>query len=123
VSTQRVVYLILFCAMFIVWLAVVLTYHLMTGGRWRRSPEGRHVMIFGVLFTWNSGLAIANLIFGQYPGRFIIGVTSYATFILIGAQRLGMIVRAQHSIDRRIRAVQAIRAAKAADRTSSEPPR
>lgn len=119
-SAQRVVYLILFCALFVIWASVVTTYHVMTGGRWRRSPEGRHVMVFGALFAWNSALAILNVIFGQYPGRFVIGVASYSTFILIGAQRLAMIVRAQHAIDRKL---QAIRASRAAERTSSEPPR
>lgn len=106
-TAQQVVYLVLFSAMFGVWLAVVLTYHFMTRGAWRRTREGRHVMTFGVIFVWVSGLILANLLFGRYPGRYVIGVISYSSFVLIGAQRLVMIVRAQREKRRRMAATRA----------------
>jgi hypothetical protein len=97
VTPQRATYLVLFVAMFGVWLAVVLTYHFMSGGRWRHTPEGRHVMVFGIIFVWVSGLILANMAFGRYPGRFLVGVVSYGSFVAIGAQRLVMIIRAQRA--------------------------
>ena len=109
-TAQQVVYLVLFSAMFAVWLGVVLTYHIMSGGRWRRTPEGRHVMLIGVVFVWVSALTLANLLFGHYPGRFVIGVTSYSLFVIMGAQRLAMIIGAQRRKARQIQdAITAIR--------------
>lgn len=116
---MRLVYLVEFGAMFAVWLAVVVTYHVMSRGAWRRTPEGRHVMVFGLLFVWVSGLILANLAFGRYPGRVWVGVISYGSFVLIGVQRLLIIVRAQLAARR----LQTARAARAAARTSSEPPK
>lgn len=92
---MRNAYIVEFVAMFGVWLAVVLTYHFMTNGRWRYSPEGRHVMIFGLCFVWVTGLVLANVVFRDYPGRAIVGLVSYGSFVLIGLQRLFMIVHAQ----------------------------
>lgn len=118
-QTQRIVYLIESAAMLAVWLGVVVTYHVMSGGRWRGTPEGRHVMVFGALFVWSGALTMVSILFGQYPGSFLVGVISYAAFVLIGVQRLALIVRAQRFARRR----QTARADRAAARTSSEPPR
>jgi hypothetical protein len=94
---MRTAYIVEFIAMFGVWLAVVVTYHFMTGGRWRHSPEGRHVMIFGLCFVWVTGLVLTNVAFRNYSGRAVVGLVSYGSFVLIGLQRLVMIVRAQRA--------------------------
>lgn len=92
---MRTAYIVEFVAMFAVWLAVVVTYHIMSEGRWRRTPEGRHVMVFGLCFVWVTGLVLANIVFHQYPGRNVIGFVSYGSFVLIGLQRLYLIIVAQ----------------------------
>jgi hypothetical protein len=107
----RNAYIAEFIAMFGVWLTVVLTYHIMTGGRWRRTPEGRHVMVFGLCFVWVTGLTLANVLFRNYPGRPVVGLVSYASFILVGLQRLFMIIRAQQK--RRRELAEAVRQAEA----------
>jgi hypothetical protein len=110
----RNAYIVEFVAMFGVWLAVVLTYHFMTKGRWRRTPEGRHVMVFGLCFVWVTGLILANVVFHNYPGRAVVGLVSYASFILVGFQRLFMIVHAQRA--RRRELAEAARQAEALNR-------
>jgi len=91
----RGVYILEFVAMFLVWLVVTVTYHVMTSGAWRHSPEGRLLMADSVLFVWVTGLVLAGVLFGDYPGDTIVGAISYALFVATGAWRLQLIVKAQ----------------------------
>jgi hypothetical protein len=95
VSSRQFTYVVEFLAMLLTWGTVVVTYHVMTGGRWRKSIEGKHVMTLGVIFVWLSALILANLVFRDYPGRWLIGTASYSLPTIYGLWRLAMIVRAQ----------------------------
>lgn len=119
---REIVYVAEFAAMFLVWTTVVVTYHLMTHGNWRRSAEGRHVMGFGLTFVWLGVLILSNLFFREYPGRWIIGSVSYGLPTVFGVRQLVMIVRAQRA-KRRTQIEAASRARLATSAAASEPPR
>lgn len=102
-KTREVIYLAEFAAMLIVWLGVGLTYQVMTQGRWRKSPEGRHVMTLAMIFVWLALLISANVILRDYPGRAVMGIISYGLPVPYGIWRWIMIVRAQRAKIRRER--------------------
>lgn len=54
-------------AIFFVAATWVITYHLLTGGRWRHTQLGRHIVAFTVVIAGLSGLALARLLVGDRP--------------------------------------------------------
>lgn len=89
-TARAITFLVLFSAIAAVWGAVMVTYHVSSSSRWRISPAGRHLMATAGCFTWSAALTVANIVLGDYPGRFVIQVVSYGAFILIGVQRLAL---------------------------------
>lgn len=96
-SSKVITFVAIFAAMFAVWLTFSIYYAVSTGGQWRRTPEGRHLMSLAVVFVWNTALILLNVVLGQYPGRFVVQVVSYSAFVLVGIQRIVLLVRAQRA--------------------------
>lgn len=93
-----------YIGMFVVWLAVSVTYQALTRGAWWHTPEGRLMMADSVLFTWITGLLLAGIFLHDYPGRVFVNLVSLGLFIGTGVWRLRIIIRAQREKRRRLRA-------------------
>lgn len=74
----------------------VIAYQVTTGGDWRRSPAGRHLMAF----TGNLGalllLIVAARIWPDYPGRQVITLVMFASLVCQVVWRIVLLHRAQH---------------------------
>jgi hypothetical protein len=90
VTTEFVVGLLFF-------LAFAIGYHFSTGGQWRRSPEGRHMMSLSLSLVAVGLLAVLNNVWQDYPARDLGRVAVYAWFAHGGAMRLLLLFRAQRA--------------------------
>lgn len=90
VTVEFVVGLLLF-------LAFAVGYHFSTGGQWRHSPEGRHMMSLSLSLVAVGALAVINNIFPEYPGRDLPRIAVYAWFAHGGVMRILLLFRAQRA--------------------------
>jgi hypothetical protein len=96
VTAKLITFLVEFSVIAVVWGAVMVTYHWQSGGRWRRSAVGGHLMATAACFTWSAALTVINLLAGDYAGRFVVQVASYGAFAIIGVQRLVLMALQRH---------------------------
>lgn len=74
----------------------VVAYQVTTGGDWRHSAAGRHLMQFtanlGVLFA----LIVAARLWPGYPGRDAVSLLVFGALVAQVVQRCVLLHRAQH---------------------------
>jgi uncharacterized membrane protein YedE/YeeE len=74
----------------------VCRFHFLTGGAWRRTPMGRHVMAFMAVIAGILGFTLARQIFGDYPGRLYFLAGGFVLFAIVLVQRTVLLEREQH---------------------------
>jgi hypothetical protein len=75
----------------------VVTYWVLTRGRWYRTTSGRFIMGFSASLAWLMVLAAVNAIFPDYPLRAVIRVVSFGALDLVGYFQLKLLLQAQRS--------------------------
>jgi hypothetical protein len=83
---------------FVMALAIVIAYGTLT--RWERRPVGRMIMALVFEITAVQGLSLAARIFGEYPGRAILALLLYASFVVTLGWMLSQIIREQLRVRR-----------------------
>lgn len=96
-SLRNVVYLAEFSLLFLVWMTFTVSYHFVSDGRWRKTPEGRHMMTMSASLTLIGAVILCNLFLGEYPGRFLVGVTVYGLIPLMGLRQLALLLTARRA--------------------------
>ena len=73
----------------------VIRYAILSGGAWRHTEAGRFMMIvyanMGALFS----SVLANLIFGDWPGRRIVTLSLFMAFVIFAWWPLRLLTRAR----------------------------
>lgn len=93
-TARSITYLVEFSLLFLVWTTFTVSYHFVSKGAWRKTSAGRHLMSMGVSLSVIGAQIILNILFGNYPGKFVIGVVLYSTMVIVGVQRLVLLLRA-----------------------------
>ncbi|KXK63341.1 hypothetical protein AWW66_03240 [Micromonospora rosaria] len=77
----------------------VLTYQVTTGGDWRRSAAGRHLMQFTACLGILMGLIVAARLWPDYPGRDQVTLMTFGWLVGQVIWRSVLLHRAQHPHD------------------------
>lgn len=72
-------------------LTFVVRFAYTTGGDWRRSRAGRHVMLFTMMLAWMLLLHVVYLVLGDYPWREVVVWLSFIAFTVLLWQRVGVL--------------------------------
>ena len=74
----------------------VAAYHWLTGGDWRRTAAGRHLMAFtatlGALLSW----IVVVRVWPDLPGRRLVSLGLFAALVVLIYHRAVLLHRAQH---------------------------
>lgn len=75
--------------------AFVVRFHVTTGGDWRRTRMGRHVMAFMAVICGLLAFTVARVLFGDYPGRQVLLAAGFVLFAAVLVQRVVLLEREQ----------------------------
>lgn len=75
----------------------VVVYHWKTGGAWRRSEMGRHVMSLMAVLALLLDFSVGIRIFGRPGWIGVVAVVLYSCVVLLMWQRLYLLVKAQRA--------------------------
>lgn len=81
--------------------AFVVYYTVSSRGEWRRSAEGRHMVLFSASLVAFGVMGIVHNLVEAYPGRDVVRVAVVGSAALGGLHRAVLVVRAQRENRRR----------------------
>lgn len=76
-------------------------YHVLTGGTWRRTPMGRHLMGYTTAAALLADAGIVRVFFPDLPGQEVVRLGILLVALLFVLQRDYILFRAQHSNEQR----------------------